>query len=164
MGIKDRIKFIARSYLSSIMDDQGTPRSTPNPDVTFEDATSDQATTSDHELKGMSEDDFEKQWAAFEEEQRRYKASQQQHQQSSQQSPYRRPGERTLEQCYQNLECPTGATLQVVKGHFRRLMKKYHPDLQPQDKRSQEAALKITQIITESFNQLEKHLESKGQR
>ena len=49
-------------------------------------------------------------------------------------------------------------------ANFRRLMKKYHPDLQPKDPRSQEAASKITQIITDSFNQLEKHLESKGQR
>lgn len=155
MGIKDRLKFIARSYLNSILEKDGSSRPPPDPDLSATDS------DDDVELKGMSGDDFEKQWAAFEEEQRRYKASQQHH--SSQQGP-RRPGERTLEQCYQNLECPQGATLQVVKVHYRRLMKKYHPDLQPQDKRSQEAALRITQIITESFNQLEKHLESKGQR
>src|SRR3712207_8056160 len=51
-----------------------------------------------------------------------------------------RQGERTLEQCYQNLEAPIGATLQVLRGNYRRLMKKYHPDLQPKDQRSQEAA------------------------
>ena len=162
MGIKDRIKFIARSYLSSILDEKGdrrtttldhTPGHVDDPDIKIED---------DIDLKGMSGDDFEKQWAAFEEEQRRYRASEAKQGQSH--GPKPRAGERTLEQCYQNLECPAGSTLQVVKVNFRRLMKKYHPDLQPQDKRSQEAALRITQIITESFNQLEKFLEAKGQR
>ena len=158
MGIKDRIKFIARSYLSSLTDRDGQGRATPteDPDIKLEE---------DVELKGMSGDDFEKQWAAFEEEQRRYKASQQASGSGgSGNTGPRRPGERTLEQCYQNLECPSGATLQIVKVNYRRLMKKYHPDLQPKDVRSQEAAVRITQIVSESFAQLEKYLEGKGQR
>lgn len=152
MGIKDRIKFIARSYLSSMLDDKGERRTKidDDPDIKIDD---------DVELKGMSNDDFERQWAAFEEEQRQYRASQAKQQQSQSARP--RPGERTLEQCYQNLEAPVGATLQVLRTNYRRLMKKYHPDLQPKDQRSQEAALRITQIISESFNQLEKHLEKK---
>lgn len=155
MGIKDRIKFIARSYLSSILDEKADrPTSLDDPDIKLDE---------DVELKGMSNDDFERQWAAFEEEQRRYRASQAK-QQSSQQQARPRQGERTLEQCYQNLEAPVGSTLQVLRSNYRRLMKKYHPDLQPKDQRSQEAALRITQIITESFNQLEKHLEAKGQK
>lgn len=156
MGIKDRIKFIARSYLSSMMDEKGSSRPVADPDAELH-------IDEDVELKGMGADDFEKQWAAFEEEQRQYRASQAR-QGHSQTGPKPRPGERTLEQCFQNLECPPGSNLQTVKVHFRRLMKKYHPDLQPQDIRSQEAALKITQIITESFNQIEKHLEARGQK
>ena len=158
MGIKDRLKFIAKSYINSILDgtEARQTRSTPeaDPDIHIVDE--------DDDFKKMSDDEFEKQWAAFEEEQRKYRA----HQRAAggagggqQQGPRRGGSERTLAQCYQNLECPAGSDLKVVRANFRRLMKKYHPDLQPQDKRSQEAALRITQIITESFNQLEKYLE-----
>ena len=164
MGIKDRIKFIARSYFSSLLDGQEPrrPRPEADPDIKFDatpDATLDQE---DAEFKNMSDDDFEKQWAAFEEEQRRYKA--QQARAGGQETGPRRTSERTLEQCYQNLECKFGSPLDVVRASYRRLMKKHHPDLQPKDTRSQEAALRITQIITESYQQIERHLEGQGKR
>jgi DnaJ-domain-containing protein 1 len=150
MGIKDRIKFIAKSYINSFLDGQERAPRAPSEPLDKE-----------QEEETISADDFEKQWAQFEEEQRRFKAQQGQRAESP---PHRRPGERTIEQCYQNLECPVGADLKTVRGHFRRLMKKYHPDMHANDKRGQEAATRIAQIVTESFQQLEKHLEAKGQR
>jgi hypothetical protein len=147
MGIKDRLKFIARSYINSLLDGQEKPqRRAPEP--------------GDDE-ENISGDDFEKQWAQFEEEQRRWKAQQQQQEQAP---PRARPGERTIEQCYKNLECPVGADLKTVRTHFRKLMRQYHPDLHANDKRAQETATRIAQKITESYQQLETYLESKGQR
>jgi DnaJ-domain-containing protein 1 len=148
MGIKDRLKFIAKSYINSFLDGQERGSRPSRPAVDDEDET-------------ISADDFEKQWAAFEEEQRRWKS---QEQQQRTETPHRRPGERSLEQCYKNLECPVGSDLKTVRTHFRRLMKKHHPDLHAGNKTAQEAATRISQIITESYQQLEKHLESLGQR
>lgn len=148
MGIKDRLKFIARSYINSFLEGSEKPqRREPQPE------------TEDEEIK-FSEDDFEKQWAQFEEEQRRWKAQHGQHQGP----PHRRAGERSIEQCYKNLECPVGADLKTVRTQFRKLMRQYHPDLHAHDKRAQETATRISQKITESYQQLETYLESKGQR
>ena len=155
MGIKDRIKFIARSYLNSFKDGSRTSRRAPDPDIQFED---------DDDAATMSEDDFERQWAEFQKEQAERARDQKPEWQQEGPPPRRPSGERTLEQCYQNLECPVGADLKTVRTHFRRLMKKYHPDLHAANKRNQEAANRISQIITECYQQLEKHLESKGQR
>src|SRR5579884_4244650 len=142
MGIKDRLKFIAKSYINSILD--GSERRTR---VTPEDDPDIRIVDDDDDLKKMSDDEFEKQWAAFEEEQRRYRAQQAKSDAGgAHQGPRRAGSERSLAQCYQNLECPMGSDLKIVRANFRRLMKKYHPDLQPKDKRSQEAAVRITQI------------------
>ncbi|MBI4864716.1 MAG: DnaJ domain-containing protein [Candidatus Riflebacteria bacterium] len=158
MGIKDRLKFIAKSYLNSFIESaRSAPRQRPgDPDVTF---------TDDDEVVGMSDDEFEKQWERFQEEQRQYRESQgHQKKEWEDQGPRRRTGERTIEQCYRNLECPVGADLKTVRTHFRRLMKKFHPDLHTDNKTNQEAANRISQIITECYQQLEKHLQAKGQR
>jgi|GEM_PF-1135241 len=153
MGIKDRLKFIARTYIHSFLESTSS-REGSQPDVEFVD---------EDGFRKMSDEEFERQWEEFQKEQHRSRANQQA---SDEYSPphKRRPGERTIEQCYKNLECPVGADLKTVRTHFRRLIKRFHPDLHADNKRDQEAANRISQILTECYQQLESHLQSKGQR
>jgi DnaJ-domain-containing protein 1 len=151
VGIRDRIKFIARSYLNSLRESARASASRPDPDIVFED-----------DEEPVSDEEFEKRWQEFAKD--RVEDARQRDRERAEPPPRKRSGERTMEQCYQNLECPVGADLKTVRAHFRRLMKKYHPDLHTANKRQQDAANRISQIITESYQQIEKHLQAKGQK
>jgi DnaJ-domain-containing protein 1 len=74
------------------------------------------------------------------------------------------PGsERRLRELYAQLEVPYGAPFDEVKKSFRRLMRKYHPDLHVGDPVKHRTATQLTMSLTQAYNELEVHL-SGGRR
>ncbi len=67
-----------------------------------------------------------------------------------------------LAQYYANLELSPGADRKAVKSAWRRLMKKYHPDLHSQDPAKKEVAEELTQKLTEAYQILDKELSKSG--
>jgi DnaJ-domain-containing protein 1 len=60
---------------------------------------------------------------------------------------------------YANLELPIGASAEEVKAAYRRLMRRYHPDLHQADKAKVEAATKLTQELRAAYEGLLEYLE-----
>lgn len=63
-----------------------------------------------------------------------------------------------LREIYATLEVKPGATFDEVKSSYRRLMRKYHPDLHINDPKKHKAATALTMQLTEAYRQLEMHL------
>ena len=86
-------------------------------------------------------------------------------QQSQSQSRARRPlipgGEKRLRELYAQLEVPYGAPFDQVKASFRRLMRKYHPDLHVNNPVKHKAATQLTMTLSAAYNELEQHLTRK---
>ena len=59
---------------------------------------------------------------------------------------------------YEVLELPYGADFQEVKKAYRRLLKKYHPDLFHGDIEKQKTAQKVTEEINEAYTYFERKL------
>ena len=84
---------------------------------------------------------------------------------SQQQPPPRKPGatrgkNNDLARYYERLEIPYGSDFEAVKGAYRRLMRKYHPDLHVnKSAEKQRAAHEVSQALTQAYNELEKHLQ-----
>jgi len=69
------------------------------------------------------------------------------------------PGsERRLRELYASLEVPYGAGFDEVKKSFRRLMRKYHPDLHVGNPAMHKTATQLTMSLTQAYNELEIHL------
>ncbi len=66
-----------------------------------------------------------------------------------------------LARCYANLELSYGADLATVKRAWKRLLKKYHPDLHTQDKEKNQTANQLTAELTKAYQELEKALSKK---
>jgi DnaJ-domain-containing protein 1 len=66
--------------------------------------------------------------------------------------------ERRLRELYAQLETPYGAPFEEVKKSFRRLMRKYHPDLHVGDPVKHKTATQLTMSLTQAYNQLEEYL------
>ena len=66
--------------------------------------------------------------------------------------------ERRLRELYAQLEVPYGAPFDEVKKSFRRLMRKYHPDLHVGNPTKHKAATQLTMSLTQAYNELEVHL------
>jgi DnaJ-domain-containing protein 1 len=60
---------------------------------------------------------------------------------------------------YANLELVAGASFEQIKVAYKKLLKKYHPDLYHQDKEKKEYANKIAIKLNEAFNYFEKKFE-----
>lgn len=60
---------------------------------------------------------------------------------------------------YANLELPLGATTLEVKAAYRRLMRRYHPDLHQADGAKAEVATKLAQELRVAYERLLEHLE-----
>ena len=78
-------------------------------------------------------------------------------------APPKRPAppptkEQRLRALYQQLEVPYGASFDEVKRSFRRLMRKYHPDLHAGNPTKHRAATQLTMSLTQAYDELEKHL------
>jgi hypothetical protein len=78
--------------------------------------------------------------------------------------PPRRPGaargrDPDLARYYERLELPYGSDFEAVKAAYRKLMRRYHPDLHggksPEKLR---AATEVAQALTQAYNELEKVL------
>jgi hypothetical protein len=54
--------------------------------------------------------------------------------------------------------CPPARTCETVKKSYRRLMRKYHPDLHVGTPRRPGRATDLTQRLTQAYKTLEKHL------
>lgn len=63
-----------------------------------------------------------------------------------------------LTQYYANLELPYGADLETSKKAWKRLMKKYHPDLYSNDQSKVDLATQLTSKLNEAFKAIEKSL------
>jgi DnaJ domain len=67
-------------------------------------------------------------------------------------------GDKRLRELYAQLEVPYGASFEDVKKSFRRLMRKYHPDLHAGNPQKQRTATQLTMSLTQAYNELEQHL------
>ena len=68
---------------------------------------------------------------------------------------------RRLREIYATLEVQQGATYEEIKSSYRRLMRKYHPDLHLDDPKKHKAATTLTMQLTEAYRQIEVHLKKK---
>jgi DnaJ-domain-containing protein 1 len=59
---------------------------------------------------------------------------------------------------YANLEIPFGSDLKAVKSAWKRLMRKYHPDIHSKDKKKQELAKELTQRLNRAYEELTNYL------
>ena len=75
------------------------------------------------------------------------------------QPPRRTPsGDEAIRRAYAALEVPPGSDFDTVRKAYRRLMRKYHPDLHEARPETQKAANDLAQRLTESYKLLEKQL------
>lgn len=63
-----------------------------------------------------------------------------------------------LARYYANLEISPGSDLKAVKSAWKRMMKKYHPDLHDSDPEKRKTADDLTRRLTESYRILDKEL------
>ena len=63
-----------------------------------------------------------------------------------------------LARYYANLEISPGADREEVKTAWKRMMKKYHPDLHDSDPEKRKTADELTRQLTESYQILDKEL------
>ncbi len=61
---------------------------------------------------------------------------------------------------YKTLDLPVGAEFSEVKSQFRKLMRKYHPDMHSATPEKQKAAAELSKKFTVAYNALEEHLKS----
>ena len=66
--------------------------------------------------------------------------------------------DKRLRELYAQLEVPYGASFDEVKKSFRRLMRKYHPDLHIGNPQKHKTATQLTMSLTQAYNELEQHL------
>ncbi|MCA9667267.1 MAG: J domain-containing protein [Myxococcales bacterium] len=89
---------------------------------------------------------------------RRPRRTSQRHEQQSRRRPA--AGSSTnLARLYAQLECPPGSDLTTVRKHYRRLMRKYHPDLHSGDDDKQRLATELSQKLTQAYNELRRALQ-----
>src|SRR5215471_3218288 len=67
-------------------------------------------------------------------------------------------GDEAIRKAYAALEVPPGSDFETVRKSYRRLMRKYHPDLHTGSPERQRAANDLTQRLTDAYKQLEKQL------
>jgi DnaJ-domain-containing protein 1 len=70
-------------------------------------------------------------------------------------------GDDAVRRAYAALEVPPGSDFETIRKAYRRLMRKYHPDLHRSSPEAQHAATDLTQRLTESYKLLEKQLRRK---
>lgn len=62
---------------------------------------------------------------------------------------------------YRVLDLSPGADLAAIKSAYRKMMRKYHPDLHTADPRKQKAATELSMRVTNAYNGLRQHLGEK---
>ncbi|MFQ5707507.1 MAG: DnaJ family molecular chaperone [bacterium] len=64
----------------------------------------------------------------------------------------------TLARYYANLEVPCGSDLATVRAAWKRLVRKYHPDLHSNDAEKRRVANELTQGLNHAYEELVKRL------
>jgi DnaJ-domain-containing protein 1 len=64
-----------------------------------------------------------------------------------------------LVEWYKVLDLPPGSDLAAVKTSYRKLMRKYHPDMHAANPQKQKAANELSMRVTAAYNGLSSHLE-----
>ena len=59
---------------------------------------------------------------------------------------------------YAQLECPYGADATTVRKHYRKMMRKYHPDMHSGDSSKERIATELSQRLTMAYNDLKRAL------
>jgi hypothetical protein len=72
-------------------------------------------------------------------------------------SPFARKDDK-IARYYKILDLPYGADFDQVKAAYRKLIRKYHPDLHGGTPQKQKAATELTMRVTQAYNELEQHL------
>ena len=67
-------------------------------------------------------------------------------------------GDDAIRKAYAALEIPAGSDFATVRQAYRKLMRKYHPDLHAGRPDKQRAATDVAQRLTEAYKTLDKHL------
>jgi DnaJ-domain-containing protein 1 len=67
-------------------------------------------------------------------------------------------GDDAIRKAYAALEVPPGSDFETVRKSYRRLMRKYHPDLHAGTPDKNRAATDLTQRLTQAYKTLEKHM------
>ena len=62
---------------------------------------------------------------------------------------------------YSNLEVPYGSDLETVRASWRRLVRRYHPDLHGTDPEKQRVATELVKGLNHAFEQVRKRLEKR---
>ncbi len=64
---------------------------------------------------------------------------------------------------YSNLEVPYGSGLKTVRAAYRKLLRKYHPDLHHADEETRKIAQQITTQLNDAYTYFERSLSGKDQ-
>ena len=67
-------------------------------------------------------------------------------------------GDDAIRKAYAALEVPPGSDFETVRKSYRRLMRKYHPDLHAGTPDKNRAATDLTQRLTQAYKTLEKNM------
>jgi DnaJ-domain-containing protein 1 len=70
-------------------------------------------------------------------------------------------GDEAIRKAYAALEVQAGSDFETIRKSYRRLMRKYHPDLHRGSPEATRAATDLAQRLTESYKLLEKHTRRK---
>lgn len=102
------------------------------------------------EYEEHSYDDWEY-WERVYNESRGYKH---QYQYQSRQKAYTTSQQEKIVEYYKTLEIQYGAGIEEIKAAWKKMMKKYHPDLHANDPEKYQTALEITKTITHAYQEL----------
>jgi len=63
---------------------------------------------------------------------------------------------------YANLEVPYGSDFETIRQAWKRLVRKYHPDIHSEDPEKSRIANELTQGLNHAYEKLAEHLENKS--
>jgi len=159
MSIGKRLIDLARSELNSLLDKAARVDGDDGDDRERRHTSSEYGSMSDREL----DEEIERRRQAREEVEqatnRNYRPEAGPSSRPSSAPPRRTAaGDEAIRRAYAALEVPAGSELETVKRSYRRLMRKYHPDLNAGSSERQRAATDLSQRLTEAYRTLERHL------
>ena len=159
MSIGKRLIDLARSELNSLLDKAARVDGDDGDDRERRRTSSEYGSMSDREL----DEEIERRRQAREEVEqatnRNYRSEAGPSSRPSSAPPRRTAaGDEAIRRAYAALEVPAGSDLETVKRSYRRLMRKYHPDLNAGSSERQRAATDLSQRLSEAYKTLERHL------
>jgi DnaJ-domain-containing protein 1 len=157
MSIGKRLIDLARSELNSLLDKAARVdgRDDDDDDRPRRSGGSEYASMSDAEL----DEEIERRRQAREEVEQATSHTRRPDPSTSAPPPRRTAaGDEAIRRAYAALEVPSGSDLETVKRSYRRLMRKYHPDLNAGSVEKQRAATDLSQRLSEAYKTLERQL------